>query len=402
MITCTIVGLSASTILLAAPQFEIVDVGTFGTGPCGAHDVSEVGTVCGQGTAPNGLSLHAFYWDGVEMHNIPPLNAPAGGNSWGFAMNRHGHVVGYAYAASGTAFHPYRWTIEDGTVDLGVPTWAVGDYGQAKDINDAGTVVGLVGTVPYNIRGCIWIDGEMREVPPFGGTESQCLAINEQNDVVGFARLESGKMRGFVVPNGNVSNMIELEAPEGGGAQATDINEQRVVCGWGANSDGTYHALKWSAEGGMEYLGEPNGWETFAYDINESGWIVGKAWAPEAIAGTTNDYACAWIDGEFVLMEDLVINNFDNAEFRIARGVNENGWIATSLAWEDQDNRAAVLRPVAPSTGDANGDGVVNADDVLLVISNWGPCAPPCSGDLNGDGLVGADDLLEVLSGWTY
>jgi uncharacterized membrane protein len=401
MITCTLVGLASWTSLLAAPQFEIIDIGTFGTGPCGAHDVSEVDTACGQGTAPNGLNQHAFYWDGQTMHNIAPLNAPAGGNTWGFAMNSLGHVVGYANSASGNAFHPYKWSVQGGTVDLGVPTWAVGDYGQGKDINDSGTVVGIVGSVPYNLRGCIWINGEMLEVPTLGGNESQCLALNERNDVVGFARLESGKMRGFVVPNGNVDNLIELEAPEGGGAQATDINEQRVVCGWGANEDGTYHALRWSLEGGMEYLGEPAGWETFAYDINESGWIVGKAWAPPAISGTTTDHACLWIDGAFLLLEDLVISNTVGAEFRICRGVNEHGWIATSLVWDDQDNHAAVLRPVEPSSGDVNGDGLVNTDDLLLVISSWGPCEPPCDADLNGDGMVGTDDLLAVLAGWT-
>jgi len=387
-------------VAAAAPQFEIVEIGTFGTGPCGAHDISEVDTACGQGTAPNGLSQHAFYWDGNVMHNIAPLNAPNGGNTWGFAMNRHGHVVGYSTAAAGSTFHPYVWTPEDGTSSLGVPSWAAGDYGQALDINDSGTAVGLVGTVPYNIRGCIWIDGEMRQVEPFGGTESQCLAVNELNDVVGFARLESGKMRGFVVPNGNVDAIIELEAPEGGGARATDINEQRVACGWGANEDGTYHALKWSLANGMEYLGEPEGWQAFAYDINESGWVGGKAWGPPSLAGITY-HGCAWIDGEFVLLDDLVVNNDEGAQFRIARGVNENGWIATSLAWDDQDNRAAVLRPVNSLPGDVNGDGVIGTDDLLTVISMWGPCEPPCSADLNGDGQVGTDDLLVILANWT-
>jgi uncharacterized membrane protein len=308
--------------------------------------------------------------------------------------------VGYSTAATGSTFHPYVWTPEDGTSDLGVPSWAAGDYGQAIDINDGGTVVGLVGTVPYNIRGCIWIDGEMRQVEPFGGTESQCLAVNELNDVVGFARLESGKMRGFVVPNGNVDAIIELEAPEGGGARATDINEQRVVCGWGANEDGTYHALQWSLENGMEYLGEPDGWQAFAYDINESGWVVGKAWGPPSVSGITY-YGCAWIDGEFVLLKDVVVNNTEDAEFRIARGVNEHGWIATSMAWDNQDNRAAVLRPRSDVPGDVNGDGVVGTDDLLTIISMWGPCEPPCSADLNGDGMVGTDDLLVVLANWT-
>ncbi|MDP6479536.1 MAG: GC-type dockerin domain-anchored protein, partial [Phycisphaerales bacterium] len=51
--------------------------------------------------------------------------------------------------------------------------------------------------------------------------------------------------------------------------------------------------------------------------------------------------------------------------------------------------------------GDANGDGVVNADDILAVISAWGPCPPgDCPADVNGDGVVNTDDLLAVIANW--
>ena len=82
------------------------------------------------------------------MHNIQPLTAPNGGNTWGNGLNSLGHVVGYCNAGA-VSLHAYRWSVEEGTVDLGVPDWATGDYSQAKDINDAGTVVGFAGTVPY-------------------------------------------------------------------------------------------------------------------------------------------------------------------------------------------------------------------------------------------------------------
>lgn len=59
-----------------------------------------------------------------------------------------------------------------------------------------------------------------------------------------------------------------------------------------------------------------------------------------------------------------------------------------------------VTRGDAEQTpGDVNGDGYVNVDDLLVVISQWGPC-PGCSGDLNGDGVVGVDDLLVILAHW--
>jgi hypothetical protein len=53
--------------------------------------------------------------------------------------------------------------------------------------------------------------------------------------------------------------------------------------------------------------------------------------------------------------------------------------------------------------GDITGDGVVNVDDLLTLITAWGPCVPPasCPADLNGDGIVNVDDLLMVINHWS-
>jgi hypothetical protein len=48
--------------------------------------------------------------------------------------------------------------------------------------------------------------------------------------------------------------------------------------------------------------------------------------------------------------------------------------------------------------GDVNGDGIVNAQDLALISSNWG--AGYGAGDANGDGVVNAQDLALVSSNW--
>jgi hypothetical protein len=50
--------------------------------------------------------------------------------------------------------------------------------------------------------------------------------------------------------------------------------------------------------------------------------------------------------------------------------------------------------------GDANGDGMVNVTDLLMVISSWGTCQG-CPGDVNNDGVVNVADLLLVIANWT-
>ncbi|MAB81952.1 MAG: hypothetical protein CMJ24_00765, partial [Phycisphaerae bacterium] len=50
---------------------------------------------------------------------------------------------------------------------------------------------------------------------------------------------------------------------------------------------------------------------------------------------------------------------------------------------------------------DINGDGIVNVQDLLNVIADWGCTAPEsCLADINGDGTVNVQDLLLVIGDW--
>jgi uncharacterized protein (DUF2141 family) len=47
--------------------------------------------------------------------------------------------------------------------------------------------------------------------------------------------------------------------------------------------------------------------------------------------------------------------------------------------------------------GDLNGDGIVNAADLGLLIAAWGTAGA----DLNGDGTTNAADLGLLIAAWT-
>jgi probable HAF family extracellular repeat protein len=47
------------------------------------------------------------------------------------------------------------------------------------------------------------------------------------------------------------------------------------VAGYGDLPDGTYHAFRWTASGGLEDLGANGGWFAQAFDINDNGDVVG-------------------------------------------------------------------------------------------------------------------------------
>jgi len=54
-------------------------------------------------------------------------------------------------------------------------------------------------------------------------------------------------------------------------------------------------------------------------------------------------------------------------------------------------------------TADLNGDGVVDSQDLLLLLAAWGACPDgrACPADLNGDGIVDSGDLIELLSSFS-
>ena len=56
--------------------------------------------------------------------------------------------------------------------------------------------------------------------------------------------------------------------------------------------------------------------------------------------------------------------------------------------------------PIAPRVGDVNFDGVVNAADLTIQLSQWGVCEPSLRSDLNADGIVNAADIVTLLSNW--
>ncbi|MHC5004374.1 MAG: hypothetical protein ACYTJ0_14765 [Planctomycetota bacterium] len=55
-----------------------------------------------------------------------------------------------------------------------------------------------------------------------------------------------------------------------------------------------------------------------------------------------------------------------------------------------------------PCPADLNGDNVVDVDDLVEVVLDWGCADPPepCTGDVNADGIVDVDDLVEIVLAW--
>lgn len=53
-------------------------------------------------------------------------------------------------------------------------------------------------------------------------------------------------------------------------------------------------------------------------------------------------------------------------------------------------------------TGDIDGNGVVDIDDLFILLADWGACDDPedCPADLDENGVVDIDDLFILLAAW--
>ena len=140
---------------------------------------------------------------------------------------------------------------------------------------------------------------------------------------------------------------------------------------------------------------------SFGFTANIGGAIS------ETISGEFNDvaaqtFACR-VDAEsgIVFIDDFAIDQivYDIDPASLPTGVTSVRIIANVDLGGVSMTGAYVPDSVF---GDLNGDGVVNAADLGLLIASWGPCGKgSCPADLNDDGKVDAADLGLMVSAWT-
>jgi hypothetical protein len=98
--------------------------------------------------------------------------------------------------------------------------------------------------------------------------------------------------------------------------------------------------------------------------------------------------------GDFVVVR-VIVNATATADIDC-----DHAEVALALAVDELSFCADPAGPVA----DLNGDGIVDIDDLFMLLAAWGPCADPpatCPADIDFTGDVGIDDLFFLLSQWS-
>lgn len=209
---------------------DVTILGTFGGLQATAYGINDGGQIVGWAHNPNNDRRAYIYSDGA----MTDLGTFGGAQSWAFGVNNAGQVVGNAETeVTPPGGLPIRraFLYADGTM-----TEIAGDGSEARDINEAGQIVGS-----YIPGGFLWEDGELTDL----GDLAWPRAINNLGQVVGTAGY-GGYNTAYIWEAGVATDLNDLIAPDSGWAdlqQARDINDAGQVVGWGELDDGARHAF---------------------------------------------------------------------------------------------------------------------------------------------------------------
>ena len=122
---------------------------------------------------------------------------------------------------------------------------------------------------------------------------------------------------------------------------------------------------------------------------------AGLSWSVIYENDSTSFQDTSWQDIELDISD--YADGVSTVRLRWTMGTTDGS--VTYSGWNLDDVEVRGLLESKGIPGDFNLDGVVNGEDLTLLLSKWGPCNG-CIEDVTGDGQVGGADLTIVLTNW--
>jgi len=241
---------------------------------------------------------------GALTYSVTDLGSLTFSQSFGSAINNGGSIVGTFFpAGDGFVYANGAMQKLPGLTKGGTP---------AFDVNDSGQIVGQ-GSNGTQGEAVLINGASVQDLGNLGST-SQALGINSAGQVVGYSFIASGSNVSHAFLYGNGS-MQDLGTFGGTSSEAYDINDSGAVVGDYTVSGADFHAFLYG-NGAVQDLGTLGGSISRAEAINNSGGITGFA----AVAGGKL-HAFLYANGT---MEDLGSLSANSSE---GRGINGLGQV---------------------------------------------------------------------------
>lgn len=351
MIPCTrTAGMLALCLgLLAAAAgaqtYTVTDLGSLGPSDTFAFAVSDSSRVAGYSWVPlvpgPGSTRHAFLWQKGQMQDLGLM--PGGTYSWATDINEAGQVCGYA---DGVNIYGRPVLYRNGALeDLGLTAT---QGGEARGINNLTEIAGYLVTDSYEAHATYWSDatGFVDLTAATSGSEGTAEDLNDHTQLVGWAH--GAPCGAFIYPRaalwenpGTGWTVTDLGTVSGHCmSHAYDINESGQVVGESGGFGGV--AVLWQKSGAVwqvQTLGSLGGTYSLAEAINNRSQIVGQA----QVAGGAY-HAFLWQCGSMIDLNSRIPAG-SGWVLTAATGINDLGQIVGYGKLNGGSYRGFLLKP---------------------------------------------------------
>lgn len=299
--------LAAALPAIAAPRYTVTALPA-GTIPAG---INNAGQVVGDIDVGNGRE--GFVWsNGV----LVPIGAMGGAYASATAINNAGVVAGYAGLPNDdTRSFLYSGGVTTPLDIFGAPT------SYARGINELNQVAGQYFTPATGTRAYLYSDGVALDLGDLGGGFAAANAVNNAGHVVGFSALDDEPFHShaFLYADGVMRDLGAF--PEASLSEAIAINDAGQITGHGLTR-GSFHAFLYE-NGVLNDLGTLGGRESYAFDINSLGQVVGYSDTPGDL-----DTSAYLYDGGAMIDLNSLIDRATGWTLYQASGINDAGQIS--------------------------------------------------------------------------
>ncbi len=314
-----------------------------------------------------------------------------------------GAVVVGRETAGAAATTAWRWSQADGKQPLGSLAGWTQSFAVCANLD--GSIIGGNASTGSGQRGFRWVNGVLQQINPVAGFSAANVTAMSSDGLL---------LTGYFQASSPTDRFQWYQwTPDGGAVLRPYADGDDYAIANNANADGSAIVgvggvwgvqsgpVFWSDKTGTERLPMLKGWSNGqAHGVSGDGLLV----VGSVQIGTTLR-AVLWDRSSGIAhdLNELLPSrgaNLNGFTLEHARGISDDGTIIAGFGRTPafaRDSWVAVLPRSCP--GDANGDLLINAADLSVLLSNFGQAAAgPSNGDFNGDGVCDAADLSVLLS----